>query len=179
MAYRTLLSVTDGIHQHRLIWITEEYDNKEPGISIGFFGNKLGNTHYTYHDDGLTHHVISPKAIKGKLVVNETRKTHIDNIDTCLQMFFQSMPAPLSEPDLFSSEGNSTRTYDKTLTLNLSDFNKGLSLDMSFVRIGKEDCILDTIKNFHNKYHKLIGLEFIELHSHKDHRIALTLLSSL
>lgn len=178
MAYRTLLTVTDGNSLHRLIWITEEYDNKDPGISSGFFGDKLGNTHYTYHDNGLNHHVISPSTVQGKLVVNEARKVPIDDIDTCLQMYFQFMPAPLSEHDLFSSEGKGTRTYDKTLTLNLSDFSKGLSLDMSFVKIGKEDCILDMIKNFHIKHHKLIGIEFIDLHSHKNHRIVLTLLSA-
>ena len=179
MSYRTLLTITDGSNQRRLIWITEEFGNKNPGISSGFFGSKLGNTHFTYHDDGLTHHVISPKIVKGKLVVNETRKIPIDNIDEYMQVYFQSVPAPLKEPDILSSEGNGKRTYDKTLTLNLGDFNKSLSLDMSFVRIGKEGVLLDMIKNFHTKHHKLIGLEFIELQSHNDHRIALTLLSSL
>lgn len=178
MPYRTLLSVTDGIRNHRLIWITEEYGNKDPGISSGFFGNKLGNTHFTYHDNGLTHHVISPKGIKGKLVVNECRKIPIDDIDECVQVYFQSIPAPMNEPNLLSSEGTSKRTYNKTLTLNLSDFSKGLSIDMSFVRIGKEDVHLDIIKNFHIKHHKIVGLEFIELNSHANHRIALTLLSS-
>lgn len=176
MTRRTKLNLTDGIKTLRILWITEENNSRHPGISNGFFGS-LGNTHYTYHDNGLAHSVISVPGSK-KQVVNEVLKIPIDEIEDCLQVHFQAIPLNSSNLNLMSSEEHSARIYDKTLTLNMNDFSHGLNIDTTILRKGSENVYLDTVKNVFLDTFDLIGIEFIDLKYHTEHRVAITILAT-
>ena len=176
MTRRTKFTLTDGTRAFKILWITEENNSRHPGISNGFYGI-LGNTHYTYHDNGLAHTVINIPKSK-KQVVNEILKVPIDDIKDSLQVHFQAIPLNPSNLSLMSSDDNSNRVYDKTLTLNFNDFSHGLNIDTTILRKGSESMFLDTIKNVFLETFDLIGVEFIDLEYHSNHRIVITILAS-
>jgi hypothetical protein len=176
MTKRIKLNVTDGSSTFKILWITEENNSRHPGISNGFFG-VLGNTHYTYHDNGLTHTVVSLPGSK-KQVMNEVMKIPIDDIKECLQVHFQAIPLNSSNMKLMSSPENHNRVYDKTLTLNVNDFQHGLNIDTTLLRKNSEAVFLDTVKNVFLDTFDLVGIEFIDLEYHPNHRIVITILAT-
>lgn len=176
MTHRTKLNLTDGKTTLKILWITQENNSRHPGVSNGFYGI-LGNIHYTYHDNGLTHSVISTPTIK-RHIVNEVQKIPIDDIEESLQIHFQAIPLNQSNLSLISSDDNLNRIYNKTLTLNISDFSHGLNIDTTIIHKGSEAIFLDTIKNVFLDTFDLIGIEFIDLEYNLNHRIVITVLAS-
>jgi hypothetical protein len=176
MTYRTKLNLTDGLGIHNILWITEEDSSRYPGISNGFYG-KLGNTHYTYHDNGLNHEVIRRLAGSNKEMVNEFMRVPIDDIKQCIQIHFQAIPVRGSELKLLSSKDNSSRIYNKILTLNINDFADGLSISTHILRKGCEDIFLYSITKSFLDTSKLISIELIDLAYHQNHRLGIVLLS--
>ena len=176
MTYRTKINLTDGVSLFKIIWITEENNSRHPGISNGFFG-LLGNTHYTYHDNGLTHTVLGLPDSR-KMNINEVLKIPIDDIEQYLQIHFQAIPIHTSNLALISAADTSTRAYDKILTLNADDFSGGLNIDTTIIRKGSEATFLDVIKGAFLSTFTLVGIEFIDLAYHANHRLAVTILAS-
>jgi len=170
------MNLTDGTSTFKILWITEENNSRHPGISNGFYG-VIGNTHYTYHDNGLTHSVINMPGAK-RQVVNEFLKIPIDDIEGCLQVHFQAIPMEQSNIRSISSEDSLNRIYDKTLTLNINDFSHGLNIDTTILSKGSESVFLDTVKNVFLDTFDLVGIEFIDLAYHQNHRLVVTILAS-